>query len=143
VVSVAKVEGLIRNVRRFTGYLGEIATVELPDFLADPVKIGAARYYLQVSIEACIDIANHIIASEVYRAPRNYKDAFAVLGENEVIPPDFVPTMQAMAGFRNLLVHLYWEVDDRRLYDFLTTQLGDFDRFVAHVLDFMARAETQ
>lgn len=137
-VNIAKVEGLIRNLRRFTGYLAEIATVAPADFLADPVKIGAAKYYLQVSVEACIDIANHIISSELYRPPRNYKDAFTVLGENGVIPQELVPTMQAMAGFRNLLVHLYWEVDDKQVHDFLTTQLGDFDRFVAHVLNFMA-----
>lgn len=141
-VNAAKIEALIRNMRRFTGYLAELATVELSDFLSDPTKIGAARYYLQVSIEACIDIANHIIASEVYRAPRNYKDAFAVLGENRVIPPDLVPTMQAMVGFRNLLVHLYWEVDDKRLHGYLTTRLSDFDQFVAYVLDFIAQSAT-
>ena len=110
-VDISKVEGMIRNLHRFIGYLEEIATLGSDDFLADPMKTGAAKYYLQVSIEACIGMASHIIASEGYRAPRNYKDAFAVLGENGVISQEFVDPMQAMAGFRNLLVHLYWKID--------------------------------
>lgn len=140
-VDISKVEGMMRNLHRFTGHLEEIATLGSDDFLADPMKTGAAKYYLQVSIEACIGVANHIIASEGYRAPRNYKDAFAVLGENGVISQGFVDFMQAMAGFRNLLVHLYWETDDRQVHEFITTQLGDFDRFVACVLDFIASTE--
>ncbi len=49
--------------------------------------------------------------------------------------------MQALAGLRNIPVHLYWEVDDRRVHEFITTQLGEFDRFVACVLDFIASTE--
>jgi hypothetical protein len=33
-------------------------------------------------------------------------------------------------------------VDDKRLHDYLTTRLGDFDQFVAYVLDFIAQAAT-
>jgi len=73
-VDISKVEGMMRNLHRFTGHLEETATLGSDDFLADPMKTGAAKYYLQVSIEACIGIANHIIASEGYRAPGNYKE---------------------------------------------------------------------
>jgi len=35
-----------------------------------------------------------------------------------------------MAKFRNLLVHLYWKVDDERLYQILQSQLPDIDAFI-------------
>ena len=47
-------------------------------FLKDKILIGSAKYYLQVSIECCLDVANHIIASEKFRAPRDYADSFIV-----------------------------------------------------------------
>jgi len=102
-----KVEGLIRHVRQYTRHLREIAGLDRDKFLKDPMAIGSARYYLQVSIESCIDIANHIIATERLRPPKDYKDTFKVLNEAGIIPDEFTQTMQAMAGLRNLLVHLY------------------------------------
>lgn len=78
--------------------------------------MGAAKYYLQVAIESCIDLGSHIIATHRLRAPRDYRDTFAVLGEANVIPQDFVSRLQDMASFRNRLVHLYSEVDARRVH---------------------------
>jgi uncharacterized protein YutE (UPF0331/DUF86 family) len=53
-----KVEGLIRRLRQYTTYLYEIASQNPEEYLKDPRSIGSARYYLQVSIETCINIAN-------------------------------------------------------------------------------------
>ena len=41
--------------------------------------------------------------------------------------------MKAMARFRNRLMHLYWEVDDQLVADYLHERLDDFDRFAAAV----------
>jgi uncharacterized protein YutE (UPF0331/DUF86 family) len=58
----------------------------------------------------------------------------AKLGEAGLVPADFVPTLQQMARLRNHLVHLYWEVDDEILYQIITSELDDFDRFKACVV---------
>lgn len=142
-----KIEGLIRHLHQYTGHLRKITELGRHKFLSDPLAIGGARYYLLVSIESCIDIANHIIATERLRSPKDYKDTFKVLNEAGIIPDDFVQTLQAMAGFRNLLVHLYWEVDDEMIYDSLDTELDDFEAFIAHIMKFLqdtaAKTETE
>lgn len=43
-----------------------------------------------------------------------------------------------MAGYRNRLVHVYPDVDDHLLDEFLRTRLGDLDRFQGEVLKFLA-----
>jgi uncharacterized protein YutE (UPF0331/DUF86 family) len=102
-----------RNLWPRAVYLRDIAQIEQAAFLSDPAKIGGAKYYLQTSIAACLDLGNHIIAAEHYRLPKDYRDIFTVLSENKVIPDDFALTLRRMAGLRNRLVHLYWEVDER------------------------------
>ena len=47
--------------------------------------------------------------------PRDYGDAFRVLAEVEVLDDGLAGRMVALAGARNLIVHLYAEVDDERL----------------------------
>lgn len=37
--------------------------------------------------------------------------------------------VNAMAKFRNLLVHVYERVDDRRVVEILKARLGDFDAY--------------
>jgi uncharacterized protein YutE (UPF0331/DUF86 family) len=35
-----------------------------------------------------------------------------------------------MARFRNRLVHLYWKIDDERLWQILTESLGDLEDYL-------------
>ncbi len=132
-----KIEGLIRHLRQYTSYLRQIRDQDRQEFIKDPRSVGSARYYLQVSIESCINIANHIIATERFRAPKDYKDTFLVLNEAGVLPDDFTRTMRELAGLRNLLVHLYWDVDDEMLYDGIRSQLDDFETFVRFVVAYL------
>ena len=138
-----KVEGLIRHLRQYLMYLRQLASLTSAEFLADPHAVGSARYYLTVTIEACLDIAGHLIASEGLRAPRDYKDTFRVLNEAGILPDDMTSTMQALAGLRNLLVHVYWDVDDTMIHESLRSELGDFERFVTHILTSFSEEKTR
>ena len=72
--------------------------------------IGSAKYYLQVSIECCLDVTNHIIASEHFRAPKDYADSFMVIEEEGLVSDELGKRLRQMAKFRNRLVHLYGEM---------------------------------
>lgn len=140
-VEPKKIEGIFRNLDIYVDQLRQLAGVPREELTDDLVKFGAAKYYLQVSIECCIDAANHIIARQGFRAPESYADSFAVLAENEIIDEDFASTAHRMVGLRNRLVHLYWEVDADILYEILQNNLGDFDRFKAYVYAYMRKLE--
>lgn len=43
-----------------------------------------------------------------------------------------------MTRFRNLVVHLYWQVDNRRVYQILQDNLGDLAAFRQQVLTWVA-----
>lgn len=112
----------------------EIAREDRAAYLADHRSIGSARYYLQVSIETCINIANHIIATERFRAPQDYRDSFTVLNEAGILPPELTQSMRELAGLRNLLVHVYWDVDDEIIWEGIKAELQDFESFAAHIM---------
>jgi len=114
--------------------LRELAQTPRDELLRDRIRLGAARYYLQVAVECCIDTANHLIARRGWRAPDSYADSFVVLAEHGVIPAEFVDTARQMVGMRNRLVHLYWQVDDEIVYETLRSGLIDFERFEAAIL---------
>jgi uncharacterized protein YutE (UPF0331/DUF86 family) len=91
--------------------------------------IGSAKYYLQVSIECCLNVANHIIASEKLRAPRDYSDSFMVIQEEKLISSGLGNRLRQMAKFRNRLVHLYGEIEDAYVYEYIKEDLKDIEKF--------------
>jgi len=139
-VNPEKVHSLLRNLQSALEQLRQIGQMEQKHFLGDGLVIGAAKYYLQTAIEACIDIGNHIISSEGYRAPRDYRDVFTILEENTLISNTQAIQLQQMAGLRNRLVHLYWEIDDELIYQYILANLSDFYQYIQSVLDFLKRA---
>ncbi len=132
-VDKPKLDQLLSNLKLYVEILRRLASVPRDSFLDDADKIGSAKYHFVVAIECCIDAVNHIIASEKLRIPRDMADAFTVLAERGFLPADLEQPLKAMARFRNRLVHLYWQVDDSLVADYLRDHLGDFDRFAAAV----------
>lgn len=94
---------------------------------------------LQELIQACIDIGNHIIADEGFRAPENYRDVFRILEEEKVITPPLCKKLEQMVGFRNIVVHLYERVDLETVYAIFKRRLGDFTQFIQAIRRLVRR----
>jgi uncharacterized protein YutE (UPF0331/DUF86 family) len=139
VVNPAKIQGLSQTLRDYLVHLQDLGEIGREDVLADPYKRGAARYYLQVAIECCIDIGNHVIASEQFRPPATHRETFQILNEAGILPDDFILTLQQMASMRNRLVHLYSEIDDDMVFAAILTAPNDCERFVQLILDYMQK----
>jgi uncharacterized protein YutE (UPF0331/DUF86 family) len=131
---------MLSSLEKAMEHLQEISQMDQESLLQNGPVLGGAKYYLQTAIETCINIGSHIIASEGYRAPKDYRDVFSVLNENQILPDDFTVTLRQMAGLRNRLVHLYWEIDDAQIYDILQNDLGDFERFAKLIISFIEKS---
>jgi len=95
----------------------------------------AAQHAIQLAIQICVDIGAHLIAELALRMPDDYRGVFAALQEPLSLAPDLVEELSAAAGMRNVLVHVYLEVDDDRVWDALG-HLDDLRQFAAAVERF-------
>lgn len=111
----------------------ELAELDEEEFLRNKHYISSAKYNLLVAIEACIDIAYHLISKNKLRLPKDYSDAFKVLQENNVISNELARRLILMARFRNRLVHIYWDIDDRMIYRIITENITDIEKFLEHI----------
>lgn len=128
-VSLEKVILKFQQLDEYLSILRKISKTPKETFLKDKILIGSAKYYLQVSIECCLNVANHIIASEKLRAPRDYSDSFMVIQEEKLISPGLGNRLRQMAKFRNRLVHLYGEIEDAYVYEYIKEDLKDIEKF--------------
>ena len=131
------ITSILKNLNDYLQKLTKLTMYSQSEFMQDFTKVESAKHLLQVSVQCCLDIVHHIIANENYRLPQDSYDAFTVLQEQGIFPDSFMPTLRQMVSFRNRVVHLYWEVDEALVYEILQNNLGDFNTFVNHILDFM------
>ncbi len=83
---------------------------------------------LEIAAQCCIDICHRIIALEGAEKPIDYHDAIVRVGQLGVLPPEFARELAPIAGFRNILVHEYVQLNWDEVYRNLQ-QLGDLERF--------------
>jgi uncharacterized protein YutE (UPF0331/DUF86 family) len=124
---------LAGHLRDSVRQLHELGAATREAFLTDARTVNSAKYLLIVATEAALDICNHLAARRGGRSPADYADCIAVLREIGVVNDDLRSRLVKMARFRNLLVHLYWRVDDAEIYRLIRENLGDFDDYLAAV----------
>jgi uncharacterized protein YutE (UPF0331/DUF86 family) len=117
-----KLDGYLRGLRPFQ-------RIPLPEYLADENMQMIVERRLQLAIQACIDIANHLVARLGTRLPEEQENVFALLGSEGILPVDVAQRMVGMVRFRNILVHDYLEIDAAQVHANLGERLGDFDQF--------------
>lgn len=137
-----RVDGLLALLQRYVSLLRELAEQPLETVQADPHVRGSAERYLQLAIETALNTGHHVIGGLGLRQPADYADVFRILGEAGILDPDFAAEIEPMAGLRNRLVHVYWEVDPEQVHTLLRTRLDDFDRFAEEVTAALERIDT-
>ncbi len=94
---------------------------------------------LETAIQSCIDIGNHIIASENMGSPSDYGEIFLILAKKGVINDGQANKLLRMAGFRNILIHEYRDILIEKVYDILQNRLSDFYKFAEAILDYLEK----
>lgn len=121
--------------------LVEFGRLDLAAFIGDPRNYGSAERFLQLAIESVFDIGTHCIAALGLPRPDRYAQILPTLAEAGIIRRETARELFNLAGFRNLLVHDYTNVDRERVYAFLNSKLDGFRRFAADVAAFLQRSE--
>lgn len=125
-------EGILAHLRELDEAAGDwerYRSITLEDLRGDRDKRNMVLHALLVSIQASIDIANHLIAASSSRRPETYRESFAILCDEGLIPEDLSVQLSDLAGFRNVLVHLYCRLDLDEVYGVLQDDLPVVNRY--------------
>ena len=105
----------------------------------DLIWLRGVKYTFVTAIEACVDVAQHICATEGWGPPADNGDAVRLLGEHGVLTTELAASVRKAVGFRNVLVHDYIEVNDAVVVARLKG-LGDLGEFVRQVAAYVTGA---
>ena len=106
-------------------------------FLNDGDLQDIACYRLLVAIEAALGLCYHVASKSLKKVPEEYAECFAILADAGVIPTNLSESLQRMARFRNLLVHMYWKLDYDALYELILNRLADLRQFSEAIITLL------
>ncbi|OFZ81206.1 MAG: transcriptional regulator [Bdellovibrionales bacterium RIFOXYD1_FULL_53_11] len=122
---ISIVQNCLKTIRKITN--GDGSRLE------DPINQDVFVLNLQRAAQACIDIAHTIIAEKNLKLPASYKESFEILARENIIPRESAAQMKKMAGFRNIAVHDYEQLDVNILKSILANNLTDLEVFCSHI----------
>lgn len=133
-------ERVVRHLQDVSSTLRVLETLQqIPyeAFAADPRTYWAVEKGLERCIQNVLDISAHVLASLGGPVPDDYGRLLVELGKRRIVPEEFARRVAPMAGFRNILVHEYLEIDLHEVYDALQNRLDDFRAFADYVMRFL------
>jgi uncharacterized protein YutE (UPF0331/DUF86 family) len=128
-----RIEEIEESIFKLKNYI----KVSKEEFIKDKKNVDATKYQVIRAFEASFSICNHICAKVLRKSPSTYSECFELLAENKIISDNLGKKFSNLAKFRNIIIHLYWEVDDNEVYRNVKNGYKDFQAFVEEIKKFI------
>ena len=126
-----KIDIVLDNIEK----LNSLKTKTYEEFRSDFRNVDSLLHRLQTTIQAILDIGSFIIASLGLKAPNTNSEIIEILSDAGYIPGDKAETYIKMSQFRNRIVHLYNNIDIKKmLYEILQNDINDLKEFYSVLL---------
>jgi uncharacterized protein YutE (UPF0331/DUF86 family) len=136
VVNVKRILNKISFIQQHLARVRLQKDCTLDEFLSDFNRQDIVCFNLIQAIQGCADLANHLVSAQGWGIPGSYSESIEILVKEKVITPQQGETYRKMIAFRNRLVHEYAETNFTEVYEIMTTQLDDLDRFVEAISNY-------
>ncbi len=140
-----KKRGLRKNIieDKIKDIIDSISIVEenFPSEFSSFKQLGLAKdgiyKKIEFSIESIINICYIINADLRLGAPEEEDDIFENLETNKIFNAKILELIKKMKKFRNILVHKYGKIDDKKAFEDIREGLKDFETIIKEIEKFL------
>lgn len=128
-------ETQLARLRQLEGLIDQLEHVRARGetaYLADEDLRMMSERRLELAIQICIDLGAHLVSELSTRPPSDYAGIFSSLSQAGFLDPELGARLGAAARQRNLLIHLYLDLDHSKVFASLE-HLDDLRAFAAVV----------
>jgi uncharacterized protein YutE (UPF0331/DUF86 family) len=131
----------LRHINEYTNDLKQIRGLPKSEYVDDVIVQRAVERTFMNLIQSCIDLAQHIRASEGLSPSGTAKYEIESLGNAGILSHDVQEKMEEAVGFRNVLAHRYGDVNHEVVYAVLHNDLHWFDKFQQEIAQWFQQQE--
>lgn len=116
----------LEKSREYIEFLNNIKdNYSLNEFKDNKMVYGSSERFLHLTIEALLDMGNHLVSDQDLGNIDSYRDIPKILHQNEYITSEQKEIFIKIIGFRNILVHDYLDIDKATVYKIIKENLSD------------------
>ena len=134
-----RILNLIDKIDKYLDELSQIIPKSFDEYEKSISDKRACERLLQISLESALDICNILISNLKLGLPSDEEDEFKKLYDKKIIYEKMRLNLIQMKKMRNVLVHRYGEIKDQEVYESLTDNLEDFEKFKEEILRFLKK----
>lgn len=119
----------LKQLREAVIILHDLGKTKREEFTTDYHVYGLAERYLQIAIEACLQVCGILVASLGLRRPEGYHELLSIVAAQQLIPHPLAYRLEVLTDLRDALVHDPGTLNRDLLYDHIQQRLGDLEAF--------------
>lgn len=101
----------------------------------------AAERIIEVVVNHAIDINQHIVVEcGKGHLSFDFKESFLLLEDLGFYPKEFAERISSSAGLRNILVHDYTKLDEKKFYSSIKDCYRDYTQYCRYIIDYLKKA---
>lgn len=135
-----------RKLSRLNMYLDKlepIANHTFNEYLSDFYMKTSAERLIQLIVECASDINSHVVIESEQRPPEDYTSSFIRASDAGLITHELANKLKGSGGMRNIIVHDYMDIDDKKIYEILPIAISDYKEYIRQVDDFLDKMEKE
>ena len=101
----------LEQIHEYTNDIENMRGMSKDRYVSDIVIQRAVERTMMNLIQSCIDLAQHIRATEGISEAETSKEEIEALGDAEIVSRETQHRLEEAVGFRNVLAHRYGDVD--------------------------------
>jgi uncharacterized protein YutE (UPF0331/DUF86 family) len=133
-----------RKLARLNMYLDKLKPISeftFKEYISDFYNKTSAERLIQLIVERASDINSHVVLESGQRPPEDYTSSFVRAADAGLITRELADKLKGSGGMRNIIVHEYMDIDDRKIYGILPKAISDFREYIRQSDDFLDRLE--
>jgi uncharacterized protein YutE (UPF0331/DUF86 family) len=134
---ISEINSKLEQLGEYVNILREYQSYDIEEIRINRTLRGAIERYMEISLACMIDICEMIISSEKLKRPDTYREVIMVLGQHDILPIGFARKLAPAAGFRNVLVHMYADIDLEKLYSHLQDDVDHLELFAEYIAKYL------
>lgn len=131
--------GISRRLDRLLVY----RSLTLEEYLQDEDRQASVERYLEVVIQAAIDINKMLIKhrENIDLRPLTNAEVFTLSGTLGFISLELAAQLSESAGFRNILAHAYDDIDHEMVYRALQVAVVQYPKYIQQIQTYLNSLE--
>ena len=117
------------QLREAVNILHSLSQSTREEFTTDYHIYGLAERYLQLAIEACLQICGTIVAALGLRKPEGYHELLSIVASQKIIPQTLAYKLEVLTNLRDALVHDPGALNRDVLYEHIQQRVDDLKAF--------------